>query len=164
MAHRSGEEGAKTLLPEGEYLFNVAPHEEPIHQCAATRAVTYVVHAQRPAVPLLKGVGVMPERIRTAALHIHELMRRIPRGDLGPPADGHAMNADAVVHEGAGTHLDGRGCKDFKVQPRWRDGFKVVGVREKSKYLGGWAGQPKFGVESELFQGRRAGLITSCLG
>ena len=94
----------------------------------------------------------MPERIRTAALHIHELMRWIPPDDLGPPADGQTVNADAVVNERAGTYLDGRGCEDFKIQPRRRDGFKVVGVREKSEYLRARAGQPKFGVEGELFQ------------
>ena len=101
----------------------------------------------------------MPERIRAAALHVHELMRRIPPGDLGPPVDGDAMNADAVVHESADTHRDGRGREDFKVQPRLRDGFKIVGVREKSECLRARAGQPKFGVEGELFQGRHAGLI-----
>ena len=69
------------------------------------------------------------------------------------------MNTDAVVHESADTHSDGRGSEDFKIQQRRRDGFKVVGVREKSEYLRARAGQPKFGVEGELFQVRHAGLI-----
>ena len=93
------EKFSQPLLSVLEDPLHVAAHEQPMDPSSPARAIADVVQAERAPIAVLKGVRVMPERVRTAELHIHEAMRRIPFGNLGAPADGNAMHADAVVSQ-----------------------------------------------------------------
>ncbi len=141
----------KTLLPIAEDAFDVGADKEPVHQRAAARMVTDVVTAERAAIALGEGVGVVPQVVGPGKLLIDELMRRFPDDDLGSPADGDAVNLDAVIDEQAGTHDDGRGCQDFKLQPGRREFLEIARLAEEGKNFVARAWQPKLSVEEEFF-------------
>lgn len=100
-----------------ENALHITPDEKPVDQRATARAVTNIVHAESAAITFYKSVRVMPERVGAAKLDVHKLVRRIPSGDLGAPADGQAVDADAVVDECPGIHRDGCGGNYIKAQP-----------------------------------------------
>jgi hypothetical protein len=93
----------QAFLPIAEDALDVRADKEPIHQRAATRMVTDVVAAERTTIALGEGVGVVPQIVGPGKLLIDELMRRIPDDNLGSPANGDAVNLDAVIDEKAGV-------------------------------------------------------------
>ena len=103
------------LLPVLEDPFHIASHEKPIDERPAARAVAHVVQAKRAAVALLESVRVMPKGVGAAKLDINEAVRRIPRGDFRTPANGKAMDADAVINESSRPHGDGRGRQHLEL-------------------------------------------------
>ena len=124
------------LLPISEDPFNIAPHKKPVDERSAARAIAHVVQAERASVALFEGVRVMPQGVGASKLDINEAVRRIPFGDFGPPADGEAVNSDAVVDECARTHFDGRGREYLKFQPRRREGLQIPRVGEEGELKG----------------------------
>ena len=97
---------------------------------------------------------LMPEGVRAAKLHIDEVVRRIPFRDFCAPADGQAMDADAIVEKRAGLHLNGLGREDFKLYPRRGDGLEIVRIGEEGEDFVTRTRKPKLGVEGEFFHDR----------
>ena len=124
-----------------------------VHDGAAEGMMADVVEAERAAVALLERVGVVPEPVGAAQLHVDETMRRFPRDDPGAPAEGQAMDAEAVIDHRAGAHLDRRGRDDVELQKGRREFFQIRSVGEEGEDFGAWARKPLLGVESEFFHG-----------
>jgi hypothetical protein len=141
----------QAFLPIAEDALDVRADKEPIHQRAATRMVTDVVAAERTTIALGEGVGVVPQIVGPGKLLIDELMRRIPDDNLGSPANGDAVNLDAVIDEKAGAHDNGRGCEDFKLQPRRREFLQIACLAEEGKNFVARAREPELGVEEKFF-------------
>ena len=94
------------------------PHQQAVDEAPSPDRVADVVARQRPPVPLLETVLVDPEPVRAAPLLVHETERRLPRGDLAPPADRHAAQAQAVVDGGGRAHLDRPRRQHLEAEPR----------------------------------------------
>lgn len=137
-----------------EYSFDVAADEEPVYQRAATGAVADIVVADGAIIAFFKGVGVLPEGIWTAQLHVFKTVGRVPLGYLGPPTDWNAMNANLVVNKNACAHFDWRWREDFKAKPRRREGFKIGGVAKEVEDPVAGRRKPDFRVKREFVQRR----------
>lgn len=61
------------------------------------------------------------------------------------------MDADSIVDERAGLHLDGLGRKHFKPHPGRRDGLEIVRIGEEAEHFFAWPREPKLGLEAEFF-------------
>lgn len=81
----------------------------------------------------LEGVGVVPEGVGAAELAVDEAVGGLPDGDLGAPANGEVADAEAVVEEEAGAHVDGAGGEDVEAEEGGGDGREVVGVGEEGE-------------------------------
>ena len=134
--------------------FNVAPHKQPVHQRAAARSVAHVVPAERAAIKLFERMGVMPERVRAAHLHVHEEMRRLPGGDFRPPTDRNSMDTNPVVNQRASFDRDWFRSEHFKVEPRRSDSFQILHVAEELENFRARPRQPEFGLQREFFHAR----------
>src|SRR4029079_12787419 len=86
---------------------------------------------ERSIVSLLEGVRVLPEAEGTVHLPVHEAPSRAPLDDLGPPADGQPVRREHIVDRRSLLHRDRSRCEDPESEPRWREGFEVVGVGEE---------------------------------
>lgn len=94
---------------------NIAPHEKPVDERPAARPIANGVQTERAPIALHEGVRVMPQGVRATQLPIHELVRRIPFGDFGSPANGQSMHPNPVVNECAGPHCYGAGRQHLEV-------------------------------------------------
>jgi hypothetical protein len=76
---------------------------------------------------------MIPTSVRAAQLAVGEPVGRLPNVDFARPADGEAVDAEAVVDLRAVLDEDWRGCEDAEPEPGRRQLLKVVGVREERK-------------------------------
>lgn len=134
--------------------FDIPPHEKPVHQRPAARAIADVVGAKGAAVALFEGVRVRPERVRPAQLNVDEAMRLLPLRNLRAPADGKTMRVIAAVNERPGLHLDRWRRQHLELQLGPHDGIQVSRLGEKGKDFAAWARKPEFGFQRELVHGR----------
>src|SRR3954467_9776360 len=102
---------------------------------------------------------VMPERVRSLALHVDEAMRRIPVGDLGRPADGKHTPAQCILNERAAPYGIRTHALDAKVQPWGRDLLKVLGPREEVEHFVDRPWYPLFGAKQKGCHGKILGCI-----
>lgn len=148
----SGEELSQPHRPIGEYPFDVAPDEQPVHESPTAGSVTDLVRALRSSVHFRKRVRVVPECVRTAQLNIDKSVWRIPFGYLGSPANGNAVNPDPIVNACARAHRDRLWGENFETHPGRGDGFKIGRVGKKLEHLSPGTWQPKLGIEGEEVQ------------
>ena len=84
---------AEDFFPESEDAFEILANEEPIDETSAQHGIGDDILGKGAAIPLLEAMFVGPVSIGAAELAIHEAMGWFPRGDLGAPAEGDAMEA-----------------------------------------------------------------------
>src|SRR3954447_5987902 len=116
----------------------VAPDERSagdLTERTQRHAVDDEVADQRPAVPALERVRVLPHAERAADLAVGEAPPGDPGVDASVPAARHAVEREAVVDERAFAHLDGPRREDPEAQPGWGDRLEVEGVREEIEGL-----------------------------
>ncbi len=131
-----------TALAVIEDPLEIRGHQKLLDEYAETDRVAHRVSHQRAAGPRLERVLVHPETVRTTPLLVHETMRRIPNGDLRPPADGKSPDAQSVVDKRADPHLHRLPRDHLEAQPRRRDPLKVGRVGEEREHFGGLSRQP----------------------
>src|SRR5271166_1958658 len=74
----------------------------------------------------LKGVRVLPERVRAAHLDVDEPHRWLPDVDPRAPAEGNPMQLQAVVDQCADAHLDRPRRDHLETHPGRRDHREVA--------------------------------------
>jgi len=95
--------------------------------------VTHMVRTKSPPIAFLKGVGVMPEPVGTAQLHIDEAAGRLPERYFRAPSHRHTMDPDAVVNECSPSHHDGRRSQYLESNPGRSYQFQIPRLAEKGK-------------------------------
>lgn len=137
------------LLAILEYLPHVALDEKLVNEPPAGYGVIDLVAHQRLVPCGDERVLVVPVAIRPAQLPVGEAKRRFPIANLRAPANGNAMQPQAVIDQRASVHVDRPGRDDLKIQPRRRDRFQVERIGEEVKDFCLWARQAKFGQQAE---------------
>jgi hypothetical protein len=140
----------QSFTAKGENAFHIAADKEPVHQRPTSWTVAHIINAKCATTAFLESVRVMPEGVWPAQLNVHKTVRGIPFGNLRAPANGDAVDPDAIINQRTGTHRDGSGREDCKFQPWGRDGFQVPRFREEGKDFVTPARKPKLRVEGEF--------------
>ena len=148
----ASEDLAKTGLSVLEDTLDIALHEDAMDEFASGEGgerdrVPYAVSDEGSAFALLEEMFMVPEGVRSADLFVHEAEGRFPCTDQGSPTDGEAVEAESVVDECAGMHLDGLRREDAEVQEIWRDTLEIRGVREEREHLLAGAWDPELGFK-----------------
>lgn len=144
-----------------EDALDVGADEELVDKCAAGDGVVHDVFAEGAAIAFGKAVFVNPLPVGAAELLVDEAVGRVPIADFGTPADGDAVEFDAVVDESAGAHFDFALGEDAKVDPGRRDGTEVAGVGEEGEDGVEGMRQPEFGFELMDLHGLRRDALAS---
>src|SRR4029079_4516972 len=87
------------------------------------------------AVTFLEQMFVNPEPVRAAKLFVHKSRRRFPGGDFRPPSNRETVNAEPMIDQRPGAHLDRSRRDRPKFHPWWCDRVEVRGVRKETKHL-----------------------------
>src|SRR3989304_383887 len=98
-----GEELAQAPAPVGEDRGELSPDPERVEQEAqGTQREAVGDPVLNPRAPLLRAeeVPVLPARVGTADLDIHEAIRRIVLADQSPPPERDSQPADAEGEDG----------------------------------------------------------------
>ena len=69
--------------------------------------IANMVARKRAAVARLEGVVVNPLAVRSTKLLVHEAIWRLPEIDAGAPAQRQSVDAQPIINQRAGFHLDG---------------------------------------------------------
>src|SRR5262249_36957391 len=107
-------------------------------ESAAGKRVAHDVLDPGLVAGVLEVVGVVPETIWPAELHVDKSATCGPFLDPCQPRDPNDAPADRVFDQRADFHPDRCGSDDAKVQPRRREQIQVVGVSEELKYVCNW--------------------------
>jgi hypothetical protein len=94
-------------------------------------------------------VTVRPAPVGTGDLDIGERTLGIENLDAGSPADGHTVQAQAVIDDRSRFHRDGRRCRDLEAEERRGDPLEVEGVGEERKDLATRSGHELGSLQEE---------------
>jgi hypothetical protein len=137
----------RTIIEDGA---NVTIDEEFGDERAAGDGVADVIFAESAAVLLGEAVFVNPDAIRAAKLFVDEAIGRIPHGDFAAPADGNAVNFEAIVDFDALMDFAGW-LEEMEVQPGRGDFLEVGGLGEEAENFGARVREEEAVVEFEEF-------------
>lgn len=146
------EEFEELAVAVGEDPLQVGGDQEAVDERAARDGVAHAVAHHGALLAFFEQVLVHPGAVGPAALHVHEALRGFPQGNLALPAQGDAVELEAVVQPGPRPHLDGRRGENAEAQPGRSEGFQVGGVSEEGEDLLAGPGQPELGFEGISFQ------------
>ena len=93
-------------------------------------------------------MAMMPATIGPFELNVAERRRRVEGFDEGAPVEGDAVEAQFVVDQRTGSHLDRARCGDVEVQKRRGDALEVTGVGEEGEDLLAGPGQKERSFET----------------
>ncbi|MFM1943605.1 MAG: hypothetical protein RI897_2587 [Verrucomicrobiota bacterium] len=128
-----GEERLYGGLPVVKNAEDVFLDEQAVDQAATEHGIGDLIpHAGLVSLGC-KDMPMDPQPVGAAFLFVGEVVRWVPAGDFRLPAEGDAVNPEAIIDEGSGLHGDGGGGEDGKVQPGRGDGFEVFGVGEEAE-------------------------------
>ncbi len=137
------------LFPVVEYPVDISADHEPVHQITQRtegKRVPNGVSDHRTAVFFGERMFVVPEFVRAGELGIHESVGRLPFGDFRRPAQGNAVGAQLIADQRSRLKFSGR-FGDLEVQPRWREGLQICGVREEFEDFLAWPRKPLAAVK-----------------
>jgi hypothetical protein len=149
---------------------HISRDEEPIDESVPGNSITDFVGGERSVVLFEKAMFVDPQPVGPSPLLVNEPVGRVPDGDLTLPLDRYAPNAEPIIDESMGFHLDRTGSHDLEVQPGGSECLNVSRVREESKNLIDRTRQPHITVEQvrlhirpSRFEPRTTGKATLAL-
>jgi len=115
----------QALRAIGEDLADFVGDEEFVDERAADGGVAYGVFAGGAGEVFRETVFVDPLAIRAAELLVDESVRGIPDGDAAAPANGNAVDFEAIVDFRALLDTNGRRREDMKLQRGWGEFLEI---------------------------------------
>lgn len=131
-------------MTESKDPFQIRSDEKAMNQRSTRGGVLNVVSDQRAAVLLFERMQVSPQSIGAAKLTIDESIGWLPFADFRSPPQWDPVEPQFIIDQSARAHQNWLRCLYMKMQPRGRNQFEAIRIREESKNLLDWPRQPEF--------------------